>query len=132
MRAPRWNPATISAMGVALAQQRLLEAGFGVAVPVVREPWDLLVYRKRRVWRVEVKATATDMRVDCRRGHDKRLHYCPQRVDAVCGVHVVKGMVVFVPTRWLNGRRSLYFSLFKDFSHSDMLLRCKPPKRVAD
>lgn len=122
------NGATVSAIGVAIAQQQLVAAGFGVAVPLVREPWDLLVYRRRRVWRVEVKATATHRRVDCRRGHDKRLRYCPQRVDAVVGVNVVSGTTVWVPTRWLNGRRSLSFSQFREFASPEMLFKARRPR----
>lgn len=128
-----WNNAQVSAIGVLLAEQRLLEYGYGVARPVVQEPWDLLVYKGRRAWRVEVKATANarDSRVDCRRGHDKRLRYSPQHVDAVCAVHVLRGIVLFVPARWLNGRRTLWFSTFSDFASPDLLLKCKPLQTTA-
>lgn len=122
------NGATVSAIGVAMAQQKLIAAGFGVAVPLVQEPWDLLVYRRRRVWRVEVKSTSSKRSVDCRRGHDKRLRYSPQHVDAVVGVHVVTGQMVWVPTRWIHSLTNLYFSQFTEFDSPDMLFKAKRPK----
>jgi hypothetical protein len=115
-----------------MATQRLLLAGYGVAVPATEEPFDLLVYRRRRVWRVQVKATSdlgeNGGRVHIRCGGDKRLRYCARRVDAVIAVHVIRNTVLCVPVRWLHGKSSLYFSTFADFSDFRYLRKARPPR----
>jgi hypothetical protein len=120
-------------MGMAIATHRLLAAGYGVAVPAVHEPWDLLVYRRRRVWRCQVKATAAEgwegTRVQLRAGRDKRLRYDAHTVDAIIAVHVVRGTLCCVPTRWLQGRTCFYFGTFSDYCDFKSLTKAKPHRR---
>lgn len=126
----RLSSKVVSAMGIAIATEKLLAAGFGVAVPVVDDGYDLLVYRGRRVWRVQVKATACSsrFRVDARCGKDKLQRYCPTRVDALVGVHVIRRDCICVPMRWLTEKTMVAFSTFSDFHDFSALKAARPPR----
>ena len=126
----------VEQMGIAMATTRLLAAGYGVALPVVDAGFDLLVYRRRRVWRVQVNATAASgrherSRVRIRCGNDKRLRYSPHTIDAVIAVHVTRNLCVCVPMRWLTERSTINFHTFSDYQDFSALMAARPPKRKA-
>lgn len=111
---------TIGEIGVAVAVQRLLMAGYSVAVPLVDHGYDLLAYSGTRVWRIQVKSTASRLgRVSVRCGRGGRRRYSALDVDAVVGVHIGRDIAVCVPVRNVIGRSHLYFSTsrrWEDFS----------------
>lgn len=105
----------ISEIGVAMAVERLLRAGFRVAVPIVDEGYDLLAFESRRYWRIQVKASQskgkwsrTRIRISC--GRNRKARYCPTQVDAFIVVHTEKRIVMCVPVSATNGRRNLNWS----------------------
>ena len=100
-------------IGIAIAVERLLRAGFAVAVPLIDDGYDLLAFDARRYWRIQVKATSQNgrggNRVRIRCGKNKRGSYCPTHVDAFVGVHVARRKVVCVPSSECGGKSHLYF-----------------------
>ena len=100
-------------IGIAIAVERLLRAGFAVAVPLIDDGYDLLAFDARRYWRIQVKATSQEgregHRVRIRCGKNKRGSYCPAHVDAFVGVHVTRRKVVCVPSSDCDGKSHLYF-----------------------
>jgi hypothetical protein len=94
----------IAEIGVALAIERLLRAGFGVAVPVVDEGYDLLAFSDRRYWRIQVKASecrSSSSRIRITRGGRR---YCHREVDAFIAVNTRTNVVMCVPVADTHGR----------------------------
>ena len=103
----------VAEIGIAIAVEHLLRAGFLVAVPIVDDGYDLLALRGRRCWRIQVKATARPgkdgRRVRIRRGK-RKFQYCPKHIDAFVCVHVLERKCVCVSVAscfrdsWVNFR----------------------------
>jgi len=93
-----------------MAVERLLRAGFRVAIPVVDDGYDLLAFDDRRCWRLQVKSAggggcAHDRaRVRITRGRRRGGRYSPEHVDAFIAVNVRTSVVMCVPTTEARGR----------------------------
>lgn len=127
------NGKVISEIGVAMAVERLLRAGFRVAVPIVDEGYDLLAFDQRRYWRLQVKASEatgkwsrTRIRIVC--GRRKNTRYCPKQVDAFVVVHTAKRIVMCVPVAVTNGRRYLNWSAADQWGDMGVLRTIKPQR----
>lgn len=123
----------ISEIGVAMAVERLLRAGFRVAVPIVDEGYDLLAFDSRRYWRIQVKASQskgkwsrTRIRISC--GRSRKVRYCPTKVDAFVVVHTEKRIVMCVPVSATNGRRCLPWSEAHMWGDMGVLRTIKPQR----
>lgn len=123
----------IGEIGVAMAVEHLLRAGFSVAIPVVDEGYDLLAFCGRRCWRIQVKATnvSTDKgdRVRLSKGRNKRLRYTSSEVDAIVAVHVGKRSAICVPFRQCRHRSWMYFQSHSRFTDFGILRSITPNKR---
>lgn len=97
----------VAEIGVSMAVERLLRAGYHVARPVVDDGYDLVAFLGRRHWRIQVKATATRgrnrSRIRIRRGSKKATPYSPKHVDAFVLVHTGTGAVLCVPVAHAKG-----------------------------
>jgi len=118
---------TIGEIGVAIAVQRLLLAGYSVAVPLVDHGYDLLAYVERgRSWRIQVKATGGPRnRVHVRCGFRSRKRYTPDDIDAVVAVHVLRGDALCVPVTGIAGRSTIGFGTSAQFTDFGILRRAK-------
>jgi hypothetical protein len=100
----------ICEIGIAVAVEKLLRAGYEVAVPLVDYGYDLLAFSNRRHWRIQVKASsalsvANHNRIRLRRGKGGKGTYCPTEVDAFILVNVRSGTVACIPVAATNGRK---------------------------
>lgn len=99
----------IGEIGVAMAVERLLRAGYLVAIPIVDDGYDLLAFDDRRCWRLQVKATASDKsdrsRIRITRGIRRASRYEAGRVDAFILVNVRTNVVACIPVAATKGRR---------------------------
>ena len=115
----------VGEIGVAIAVERLLRAGFLVAVPIVDDGYDLLAFSGRRCWRLQVKATGSTgkngYRVRIGRGKSKRKRYCPKHVDAIIAVHILSRACVCSSVADCGTAAWLYFSQHKDGDFSPLL-----------
>lgn len=95
----------IGEIGMAMAVEQLLRAGFHVAMPVIDDGYDILAFDGRRHWRIQVKATASTARnrVRITRGGDKLKRYSAKHVDAFVAVHIGTGTVLCVPVSEARG-----------------------------
>lgn len=105
----------ISQIGLAMAVDRLLRAGFHVAVPIVDDGYDLLAFDKRRYWRIQVKASQTQrgrnsLRIRFSCGRSRKQTYSPIHVDAFIAVHTLRNIVACVPVAATVGRPWLNWS----------------------
>ena len=118
---------TIGEIGVAIAVQRLLLAGYSVAVPLVDHGYDLLAFEERgRSWRIQVKATAgTRNRVNIRCGRKSLKRYTPNDIDAIVAVHVLRGDALCVPVAGIAGRSNIGFATSAQFCDFSVLRRAK-------
>jgi hypothetical protein len=123
----------ISEIGVAMAVERLLRAGFLVAVPIVDDGYDLLAFDSRRYWRIQVKASAstgkwsrTRIRISC--GKKKNVRYCPKHVDAFIAVNITTHVVMCVPVSATNGRSRLNWSEADRWQDMGVLRTIKPQR----
>lgn len=117
------NARVVEELGLSIAVERLLRAGFGVAMPIIDEGYDLLATHGRKAWRLQVKATGSTGpdpgRISIRRGQSKTRLYGSDEVDAFVAVHVVRGYAMCVPREHKAGRRTISFSerdRYSDFS----------------
>lgn len=105
----------VAEIGIAIAVERLLRAGFNVAMPIVDDGYDLLALSGRRYWRIQVKATSSDgrngSRIRVRRGAKKTGRYSPKDVDAFLLVHTRHGHVLCVPVSHVTGSWVTFKSL---------------------
>jgi hypothetical protein len=112
----------VSQIGVAMAVERLLRAGFHVAVPIVDDGYDLLACDVRRCWRIQVKASSSRgrnrSRIRIGRGQSKREAYDPRHVDAFVLVNTRTSAVMCVPVSETHGRK--WFSWLAADKWSDM------------
>jgi hypothetical protein len=119
---------------VAVAVERLLKAGFQVAIPLVDEGYDLLAFSDRMFWRIQVKATAGRGSKDCRRririgrGADGRQLYSPDQIDAFIAVNVSTSAVMCVPLSQCAGRRFLNWSQASRWSDVAVLRSIRPAR----
>lgn len=115
----------VAEIGVAIAVEGLLRAGFLVAVPIVDDGYDLLAFSGRRCWRIQVKATGARNknkgRVRIRRGQNKRSSYCPVHVDAFVAVQVETRVCVCVPVSECRTSHWISFSRYADGDFSPLL-----------
>lgn len=115
----------VGEIGVAIAVERLLRAGFLVAVPIVDDGYDLLAFSGRRCWRIQVKATAGEGRNSTRvrigRGRAKTKRYCPKHVDAIVAVHIRNRICVCAAVADCGSAAWLNFSQHKDGDFSPLL-----------
>lgn len=92
-----------------MAVERLLRAGFHVAVPIVDDGYDLLAFDVRRYWRIQVKASSSRgrnrSRIRIGRGNNKCEAYDPRHVDAFVLVNTRTNVVMCVPVSETNGRK---------------------------
>jgi len=116
-------------IGVAIAVESLLRAGFSVAVPLVDDGYDLLAFHGRRHWRLQVKATAARGKNSCRirigRGRRKRLRYCSTHVDAFVCINTTSRTVMCVPVAATANRAWLNWSDAHRWSDLSVLHRIK-------
>lgn len=99
-------------IGIAMAVEGLLRAGFSVAVPLVDDGYDLLAFSERRYWRLQVKASSSRgknaRRISISRGKRKTTRYCSKHVDAFVCVNTRTRAVMCVPVAstasraWVN------------------------------
>lgn len=126
------NARVIEEIGLSIAVERLLRSGFGVAVPLIDEGYDLLATHGRKAWRIQVKATGGTgtgtSRVNIRRGSHKRGRYKPGEVDAFVAVHVVLGYAMCVPFEHRADRRWISFAERDRYSDFSILHKVKPSK----
>lgn len=115
----------VGEIGVAIAVERLLRAGFLVAVPIVDDGYDLLAFSGRRCWRIQVKATGgtreNGTRVRIGRGRSKNKRYCPKHVDAIVAVHIRSRVCVCASVASCGSAAWLNFSQHKDGDFSPLL-----------
>lgn len=118
----------IAEIGVAMAVERLLRAGFHVAIPIVDDGYDLLAFDARRYWRIQVKATAAQgkwSRTRVRIISADYGRYNPKHVDAFIAVNTTKHIVMCVPVSATNGRRWLNWSEAPKWQDMAVLRRIK-------
>lgn len=119
----------IAEIGVAVAVERLLRAGFHVAVPIVDDGYDLLAFAGRRHWRIQVKASASrasnKRRIRIGRGSSKVARYSPRHVDAFIAVNIRTNVVMCVPVSETAGRVWLNWSESSRWSDMGVLRRIK-------
>lgn len=105
--------------------ERLLRAGFHVAVPIVDAGYDLLAFYDRRFWRIQVKATSgrgdSRRRIRIGRGANGRKLYSPHDVDAFIAVNISTNAVMCVPLEKCSGRRWLNWSQAQRWSDIGVL-----------
>ena len=91
-----------------MAVERLLRAGFHVAVPIVDDGYDLLAFDNRRCWRIQVKASSSrgrnKSRIRIRRGSRRQAAYDPRHVDAFILVNIRTNAVLCIPVASASGR----------------------------
>lgn len=123
----------ICEIGIAMAVESLLRAGFSVAVPLVDDGYDLLAFSGRRYWRLQVKASSSRgtnaNRIRIARGKRKSLRYCSKHVDAFVCVNTRTRAVMCVPVSSTGNRPWLNWSdahRWSDFSilHRIRTQRC--------
>jgi hypothetical protein len=120
----------ISEIGVSMAVERLLRAGFRVAIPIVDEGFDLLAFSGHRYWRIQVKSSASRVgganssRVRIRRGR-RRYQYSPKDIDAFIAVNTRTGAVMCVPVRDAAGRAWINWSQADKWTDMGVLRRIK-------
>jgi hypothetical protein len=124
----------IGQIGMSMAVEALLRAGFYVSIPIVDDGYDLLAADGRRYWRIQVKATAArgtnGRRCRIQRGSSKKTAYDPQHVDAFILVHVRTRCIVCVPVSETEGYSWYAFSVAKrKWSGVESLRRIKPLKQ---
>lgn len=126
------NGKVISEIGVSMAVERLLRAGFQVAVPIVDDGYDLLAFSGRRFWRIQVKATAISTckrnrsRIRIGRGKRRTGRYTAADVDAFVVVNIATNVVMCVPIADAIGKSHLNWS--SAHKYGDLcLLRSIPP-----
>lgn len=120
----------IGEIGVAIAVERLLRAGYHVAIPIVDDGYDLLAFDRRRYWRIQVKASASSSprernRIRIQRGRRRSTDYHPSEVDAFLAVNIRTGVVLCVPVSATKGRRHLNWSAAAKWSDMGALRRIK-------
>lgn len=124
------NARVVEELGLSIAVERLLRAGFGVAMPIIDEGYDLLATHGRKAWRIQVKATGSTRRsgghVSIRRGLSKTRLYGSRDVDAFIAVHVVRGYAMCVPRAHKTGRCSISFSERDRYGDFSILHKVKP------
>lgn len=95
-------------IGIAMAVESLLRAGFAVAVPLVDDGYDLIAFSNRRYWRLQVKASAArgknGSRIRIVRGRRKVERYCSRHVDAFVCVNTRTRAVLCVPVASTDSR----------------------------
>jgi len=98
----------VGEIGVAMAVEHLLRAGFSVAVPLVDDGYDLLAFHERRYWRLQVKASASagdnHRRIRITRGKGKVLRYCHTHVDAFLCVNTRTRDIMCIPVESVADR----------------------------
>ena len=102
----------ICEVGVLMASEILMRAGFNVAKPVIDEGYDLLAIDGRCHWRIQVKATAGRQarnRIRIMKGARKQAYYHPDEIDAIMAINVKTGQVVCIPYSKTKGKRWLAF-----------------------
>lgn len=124
----------IGEIGVAMAVERLLRAGFYVAVPIVDDGYDLLAFDSRRYWRIQVKASASSSRwartrIRIARGQNRDIRYSPKHVDAFIAVNTTKHIVMCVPVYATKGRRWLNWSEADKWQDMGVLRRIKQQRQ---
>lgn len=126
------NARVISEVGVSMAVEMLLRAGFNVAIPIVDEGYDLIATHGRRAWRLQVKATAQSgqcgRRIRISRGKSKCNSYDNSQVDAFVAVHTESGYAMCVPFSHRKNRRWINFSDRERYSDFRILHKVKPGK----
>jgi hypothetical protein len=120
----------ICEIGIAVAVERLLRAGYDVAVPLVDYGYDLLAFSDRRHWRIQVKASSAlsvgnGNRIRLRRGKDGKGTYCPTEVDAFILVNVTSGAVACIPVAATKGRKWLGWRAAEKWSDISVLRKIK-------
>lgn len=106
----------IGEIGVAIAVERLLRAGFHVAIPIVDDGYDLLAFDGRQHWRLQVKASASRQsrhnarRIRIMHGRKSTAYYHEDHVDAFVAVNLRTNAVMWVPVSATKGRRYLNWS----------------------
>lgn len=122
----------IAEIGVAIAVERLLRAGYHVAVPIVDDGYDLLAFADRRHWRIQVKASASrasnKRRIRIGRGSSKVARYSPRHVDAFVAVNIRTNVVMCVPVSATAGRVWLNWSEAGKWSDMGVLHGIKPQR----
>lgn len=97
----------VAEIGMAMAVERLLRAGYHVARPVVDDGYDLIAYVGRRHWRIQVKATGSvrsnGCRIRVRRGNRRATPYSPKHVDAFVLVQTTTRTVLCIPVAHVRG-----------------------------
>ena len=103
----------VGQIGLLMAAQELMKAGYQVSLPMVDVGYDLIAMKDGRTWRIQVKATARcgarSNRVRAKHGRTNSLSYTSEHCDAIVAVHVLKNLVACMTLGTLNGRRWISF-----------------------
>jgi hypothetical protein len=125
------NEHVISEIGVAMAVERLLRAGFHVAVPLVDDGYDLLAFDARRYWRLQVKASSSrkqssnHRRIRITQGRRRRARYQAKHVDAFIACNLRTNVVMCIPVSATAGRAWLNWSEAGRWSDMGILRQLK-------
>lgn len=124
----------ICEIGVSMAVERLLRAGFRVAVPIVDEGYDILAFDNRCYWRIQVKSTAGSSgkwarnRIRVTHGRKRGGRYSNVQCDALVAVNIKTHVVMCVPVEAIRGRRWLPWREAPHWSDMGVLRRLKPQR----
>lgn len=105
----------IGEVGVAIAVEQLLLAGFHVATPIVDDGYDLLAFDGRLHWRIQVKASNSvhprhSRRIRITQGRKRGSRYSASHVDAFIAINLRTRVVMLVPVSATAGRSYINWS----------------------
>jgi hypothetical protein len=124
---PAWLEKSVGQLGVLMVAERLIRAGYSVAVPMVDDGYDILAIQGSAFWRIQIKSTAAMNRahhsnaVKIRRGLKQKKRYGLEHCDAIAAVNVQTGIVRCVPVAYMDGRTWLSFKEETGYSEFDAL-----------
>jgi hypothetical protein len=114
-----------------LIAHELLHMGFGVCLPVGdTEPYDLIATHKRRITRLQIKATRVPQngtyRVLFRRGRNTKIAYTADDCDFIVAVvYYPSGLGIYVvPVDKATVGRGLFWEVGKHPRYPDKWVRC--------
>ena len=116
----RSKQATIGEQGMLRCQLHLLDHGYNVALPVVPDGTDMVIYDRGQCWQAQVKSISTDY-VDLREppnrsgGRSRKLERY-QYVDVFIFCHVTSGNIWCIPSAILKGRGQVKITSYPPIS----------------
>lgn len=115
-----------------LVAHELMRLGYGVALPLSdSEPYDLIATKTGKMWRLQVKATASvaagNYKIHFRRGHRTKFSYTKKDADFfVCVVYYPTGTGIYViPIGVPKTAKGVFWEVGKHNRWPDKWPRCK-------